>query len=104
MQRWGKRRERGTRWRKGRDEIGDPSRAQFTRASIVRCAQPCINASETKGIALTASLLEPAHNLAIAPTYALLYIVFATARWCVHVNARARAFTSFYREIKGIPT
>ena len=56
------------RWGKGRDEISDPSRPQFTRARMVRivlvcrCVQACKRAG-TKGIAFIA-------NLAIAPTYA----------------------------------
>lgn len=82
------------RWGKGRDEISDPSRPQFTlgEVRVYRCARkPCKRAG-TKGIAFTA-------NLAIAPTYA--------PRPCIcgrEVCANALSHTSFYREIKGIPT
>lgn len=75
------------RWGKGRDEISDPSRPQFTLGggtTVYRCAhKPCKRAG-TKGIAFTA-------NLAIAPTYAP----------CIcgrEVYASALSHTLFYRD------
>lgn len=69
--------------------LGRSLLALVPRDGIYRCAQPCKRAG-TKGIAFTASL-------------AIAYLRYAS----VYLRPRGvceRAVTSFYREIKGIPT
>jgi len=84
------------RWGKGRDERSVILLGRgFTRAlarRVVVGVRSLVSASEREESSLTPSLSRRA-NLAIAPTYS----IFAPARWM-------RAFTSFYRDIKDVPT